>query len=253
MKFTILIIIFLSLTLFIGCDDNLRENQEMKNKQETEIEKPTLQSLLDAKKANFEARASSQKIEMYAEGIAFVEESGVLEDAKNVGDEAPGFELTNASGNKVSLGDYLKTGPVVLTWYRGGWCPYCNMTLRRLQEELPNITAEGATLMALTSELPDSSLSTIEKQELTFEVLSDVGNNVGREYGVIYQLSPEVAASYQKGFDLHAYNGDESDELPLSATYVIDKNGIIRYAFLDAEYRNRSEPLEIIEALKKLN
>lgn len=253
MNYTITIISLLTLALFNGCDNYLQENKEMKNNKETEIEKPTLQSILDVKKAAFEAKASPEKIAMYAEGIAFVENSGVIENAKNVGDKAPEFTLLNASGKQVSLAKYLEKGPVVLTWYRGGWCPYCNLTLKRLQEELPNFTAEGASLLALTPELPDSSLTTTEKDALTFEVLSDIGNEVGREYGIVYQLSSEVAESYQGGFDLHAYNGDESDELPLAATYIIGTDGIIKYAFLDAEYRNRAEPSEILKILKTLH
>lgn len=252
MKYKIKIISLLSLVVFVGCENNLRENQEMKNNNEPVIEKPTLQSILDEKKAAFESKASQEKIAMYAEGIALVENSGIIENAKNVGDKAPDFTLLNASGKQVSLADYLKKGPVVLTWYRGSWCPYCNLTLKRLQEELPNFTAQGAHLLALTPELSDSSLSTKEKKELTFEVLSDIRNEVGREYGIVYQLSPDVAKSYQGGFDLHAYNDDESDELPLAATYIIGTDGIIKYAFLDAEYRNRAEPSEIIEVLKTL-
>ncbi len=214
--------------------------------------KTTLQSLLDEKKADFEAKADAEKKKIYAEGIAAVQNSGVIEKAKNVGDKAPDFVLNNATGEKVALADYLKKGPVVLTWYRGGWCPYCNITLHYLQEELPNIKAAGANLLALTPELPDKSLSTKEKNKLEFEVLSDVGNKVGKTFGVVYSLTPEVAASYQKGFDLHGYNGDASDELPLAATYIIDQQGIIQYAFLDAEYRNRAEPSAILAALQAL-
>lgn len=165
---------------------------------------------------------------------------------------APDFSLQNAIGKKVNLKDYLKKGPVVLVWYRGGWCPYCNITLSRLQEELPNFNAEGANLLALTPEMPDKSISTKEKNHLDFEVLSDVGNNVGREYGIIFKLTPEVAKIYNENFDLNANNGDNTNELPLAATYVIDKEGIIRYAFLDADYRKRAEPKAIIEALKSL-
>ena len=213
----------------------------------------SLQDALNARKANFEKSAPEQLKVIYADGISSVAHSGVLEHAKNVGDQAADFELTNAVGEKVTLTDYLARGPVVLTWYRGGWCPYCNLTLHRLQEELPNFKAEGANLLALTPELPDKSISTSEKHGLQFEVLSDVGNKVAREYGIVFKLTDGVASSYQKAFDLHSTNGDESDELPLAATYVIDTDGTIRYAFLDADYRNRAEPAAILEALKKLN
>lgn len=213
----------------------------------------SLQSTLDQRKAAFEKSAAEDLKVIYADGIRAVENSGVLQSALNVGDKVPNFSLSNALGQPVSLDDYLKKGPVVLTWYRGGWCPYCNLTLHRLQEELPNFKAVGANLLALTPELPDKSISTAEKHGLEFEVLSDVGNKVAREFGVVFKLTPEVAEKYQSAFDLHGNNGDESDELPLAATYVIDSSGIIRYAFLDADYRNRAEPAEILKALKALD
>ena len=140
----------------------------------------------------------------------------------------------------------------MLTWYRGGWCPYCNLTLRALQQALPEIKAQGATLLTLTPEVPDESLSTAEKNELEFEVLSDVHNKVGKLYGVVFKLEENVAQAYQNGFNLHAYNGDDSDELPMGATYIIGTNGIIKWAFLDADYRNRAEPSDIVNELKKL-
>lgn len=155
-------------------------------------------------------------------------------------------------GNTVELAQYLEKGPVILTWYRGGWCPYCNLTLRKLQEELPNFKAHGANLIALTPELPDNSISTTEKHSLEFEVLSDVGNKVAKNYGIVFKLTPEVAEIYNKKFNLAKYNGDNSNELPLAATYIINQKGKIVYAFLDADYRNRAEPAELIKVLKNM-
>lgn len=211
-----------------------------------------LQLQLDTKRAEFERTATAEKQRIYAEGIAAVEASGVVSHARNVGDQAPDFALTNAIGETVRLSDQLAEGPVVLTWYRGGWCPYCNMTLRALQESLAAIKDTGARLIALTPELPDRSLSTAEKHALSFHVLSDLGNRVAREYGIVFTLTAEVAAIYQASFGLHEFNGDQSNELPLAATYVIDSSGVIRWAFLDSEYRNRAEPGEIVEILKTL-
>ncbi|WP_366187502.1 peroxiredoxin-like family protein [Flavobacterium ovatum] len=214
----------------------------------------SLQATLDNAKNAWEVKAPEQIKEIYAEGIADVTRQNVIANAIKNDDIAPDFILTNATGKEVKLSDYLKKGPVVLTWYRGGWCPYCNMTLHYLQEQLPNIQLKGANLLALTPELPDKSMSTAEKHQLQFEVLSDIGNKVAKEYGIVFKLTDDVAASYQKGFDLHGYNGDESDELPLAATYVIDQQGKIVYTFLDAEYRNRAEAdaiLKALEALKK--
>ena len=212
----------------------------------------SLTDSLNNKKSAFLNRASEEKIASYDRGIEAVAESGILETAINVRDKAPDFTLKNATGESVSLSDYLAKGPVILTWYRGGWCPYCNITLHYLQEFLPQFQAAGANLLALTPELPDSSLSTSEKHELEFAVLSDLQNGVAKDYGIVFTLIQEVATAYQNSFGLHEYNGDESDELPLAATYVIDQEGIVQWAFLDKDYRNRAEPEDILKAVKGL-
>lgn len=209
-----------------------------------------LKSALEERKVAFAQKADPVIKKMYAEGIDAVRNSGIEAQAKKAGDLAPAFSLQNALGNTVSLESYLKKGSVVLTWYRGGWCPYCNITLRFLQNRLAEFNALGANLIALTPELPDHSLSTTEKNELTFEVLSDVGSQVARTYGLVFKLTPDVAQKYQESFDLRSYNGDNGEELPLAATYVINPQGEIIYAFADADYRNRAEPQEMIDALK---
>lgn len=214
--------------------------------------KGELKALLDAKSKEGLAKYTKEKNQIYADGITSVADSGILDKALNVGDKAPNFTLKNALGKSVSLYNELENGPVVLTWYRGGWCPYCNITLHYLQEKLPEFKKAGATLLALTPELPDNSLSTSEKNELEFTVLSDIGNTIGRKYGVVFKLTKEVASIYEAAFGLHEKNGDESNELPLAATYVIDEKGIIQYAFLDADYRERAAVSEILTALAKL-
>lgn len=245
------ILITLMLFTLLACD-NKTEEVKMENETTQTEEYIPLQNSLDEKKSNFELNADDDKKKDYAAGIQAVIDAGVLDKAMNKGDKAPNFKLKNAKGESVTLYDELKSGPVVLIWYRGGWCPYCNLTLKRLQEEMPNFKKYDASLLALTPELPDSSLSTVEKNSLSFQVLSDLGNKVAKEYGVVYELTDAVAKRYQEGFNLHGYNGDESNSLPLAATYVIDRDGQIVYAFLDADYRNRAEPKDILKALKEL-
>lgn len=211
-----------------------------------------LQEALDTQKKTWTSEASEHKIKVYEEGLKAVDKSKIILKAKQVGDAAPDFKLPNASGKTVTLKDFLKKGPVILIWYRGGWCPYCNITLQFLQRALPDFKNEGANLIALTPELPDNSISMKEKNRLDFEVLSDIGNQIGKLYGVVYQLTAEVAEFYQNGFGLHEYNGDESNELPLAATYIIDSKGMIRYAFLDIDFSKRAEPSEITAFLKGL-
>ncbi|WP_372796164.1 peroxiredoxin-like family protein [Pontiella sp.] len=212
----------------------------------------SLKAQLDSRKEAFGAKAPADVKKIYAEGLQAVVDSGIVQQAKQLGDTAPDFELTNAAGKKVKLSDALKDGPVVLTWYRGGWCPYCNLTLHALQAELPNFKAAGATLFALTPEVPDQSMSTAEKHALEFEVLSDLDSHVAREYGIVFKLTDEVAAIYEEKFGLSDYNGNDAGELPLAATYVINTDGTIAYAFLDADYRNRAEPAEITRVLNSL-
>ncbi|MEE4260098.1 MAG: peroxiredoxin-like family protein [Bacteroidales bacterium] len=253
MKFNILTIIIFSFLLY-SCENNnqtIYKDNVNKEPEMNKDENTSLKSKLEEKKANFELKADDHKKRAYKEGIESVENSGIVASAKQVGNKAPDFTLNNALGNPVSLSDYLKEGKVVLTWYRGGWCPYCSLTLNALKEELANFKANGATLIALTPELPDESISTSEKHHLQFEVLSDIGNKVAREYGIVFKLTDEVAAMYNQSFELNRYNGDESNELPLAATYIIDEKGEIVYAFLDADYRNRAEPSEITDFLKK--
>lgn len=257
-SYYILIVMFMS---FLSCKntDNQKGNkiktdQQMENNHKVDSNaKLTLKSMLDEKKRNFEIKADEKTKTIYKEGIDAVRNGGVLKNAKQVGEIAPNFKLNNALGNTVELAQYLEKGPVILIWYRGGWCPYCNLTLHQLQEELPNFKANGANVIALTPELPDSSITTTEKHNLEFEVLSDIGNKVAREYGVVFELTPEVAEIYNKNFNLAEYNGDNSNELPLAATYIINQEGKIIYAFLDADYRNRAEPSELTRIIKSIS
>lgn len=251
-------ILLLSITSCKFNDPNQVAGSETPNTTAPEIDNTstgtdaTLGAQLKEKKNAFLAKASQEKIDSYDSGIQAIIDAGVPDMAINTTDTAPDFTLTNALGDSVSLKEQLANGPVVLTWYRGGWCPYCNITLHYLQEQLPKFKMAGATLLALTPEVPDSSLSTSEKHSLEFEVLSDVGNKVAREYGIVFDLTPDVAEAYQESFNLEAFNGDDSHQLPLAATYIIDTNGVVRYAFIDPEYRNRAEPAELLKVLSLL-
>lgn len=247
---------FALVLMTVGCQTKTNKKDHTKEQNTMEMNKHKanpLDSLLNTRRVEFAKVATDEKKKIYGEGTDAVKNSGILDKALNVGDKVPDFTLNNQLSKPVSLYKELEKAPVVLIWYRGGWCPYCNITLHYLQERLPDIRKAGGSLLALTPELPDKSMNTTEKNSLDFTVLSDVANKVGKEYGVVFELTPEVAAIYQDAFDLHGYNGDESNELPLAATYVIDQKGIIQYAFLDADYRNRAEPDDIIAALKKIN
>lgn len=213
----------------------------------------TLAEKLKAREDRGSSKVTPEIKKAFAEGIEAVKESKVVQNAKQVGDKAPDFTLKNAAGNEVTLSEELKNGPVVLTWYRGGWCPYCNIALAALQEELPAIKKAGASLFALTPELPDKALTTSEKNKLEFQVLTDLSHQVAEKYGIIFELTPEVEKLYGKFFDLEEVNGKEagSKKLPLAATYIIGTDGKIQWSFLHYDYHKRAEPKDIVEFLTK--
>lgn len=213
-----------------------------------------IQEQLDDRKEAFEKRVSPEKAEENQLGVDTVRASGILGKALNVGDEAPDFTLTNAQGQAVTLSEILKQGPVVLTWYRGSWCPYCNLTLAQYQSRLADFTAAGGQLVALTPELPDKALANAKELALGFEVLTDLNNQVARRYGTVFQMIPGVEEAMREYAGLREYNGADYDEkmMPLSATYLIAPDRTIRWAFLDSEYRNRATSEQIVAALERL-
>ncbi len=167
------------------------------------------------------------------------------------GDMAPAFTLPNASGNIINLQDLLRQGPVVLTFYRGGWCPYCNLQLKNYQQILPQITEAGAQLVAVSPMTPDHSLNQKQTNELQFEVLSDIGNKVARQFtAIITNPQSSIQAMTELGYDFHSFYADKSAELPVPATFVIAKNGIISFAASEGgDYRQRVEAKDILDAL----
>ena len=211
----------------------------------------TLKEELDARRAMSVKKMPPERTAAFQRGVDQLIADGIVDRAVKEGDIAPDFTLPNARGEQVSLYACLENGPVVITFYRGGWCPYCNMQLRAYQAILPELRSLGATLIAISPEPPDASMSTAEKNELVFEVLSDVNSDAGRAYRLMFDLSEELQAYYtEMGNDLSRRNADGEWHLPLPATYVIDANKRITLAYLDADYRNRLEPADIITALR---
>ena len=185
------------------------------------------------------------------EATTALEQSKILEKILTVGDAIPDFSLPNATGEIVNLHEWLAQGPVVIAFYRGGWCPYCNLELRALQQALASIQSTGATLVAISPETPDNSLTTQEKNDLEFQVLSDRDNHVAREFGLVFRLPASLLPIYKEfGIDLIAYNGNNHFELPIPATYVVRQDGTVKYAFADVDYTKRAEPSEIVNALQ---
>lgn len=179
--------------------------------------------------------------------------SGAAEFALKEDEQAPDFTLPDALGQPVTLSQLLTQGPVIIIFYRGVWCPYCNLELRAYQKALPQLQELGATLVAISPQTPDHSLSTMEKQGLAFAVLSDVGNQVTREYGLVFTLDKAARALHaQIGADLPAYNGDDSWELPVTATFLVDQSMTVRLASVDPNFFHRLDPSFVLARLKEL-
>jgi len=175
----------------------------------------------------------------------------VGKDALGVGDNIVPFDLPNSQGVPVSSFDLLRRGPLVVSFYRGGWCPYCSLELRAYQKIAAEIKSLGANLVAIAPETIERSTETAKNNELSFETLSDQGNHVARDFGLVFSLPEVLRPVYQNfGIDLVRFNGDENYELPIPATYVILPSGKIVEAFVELDYTNRIEPTEILEKLK---
>ena len=171
-----------------------------------------------------------------------------------VGAPAPDFTLPDASGHAVTLSERLASGPVVLSFYRGDWCPYCNLELRALQAHLPQIHALGGSVLAISPQSPDRAAPLAEREGLGFDVLSDIHQETIRAYRLQFTPPAAVKGVYVNVFgnDLSTQNADGSWDLPVPGTFVIDSGSIVRAAFVSADYTTRMEPADILEELRRL-
>jgi peroxiredoxin len=182
--------------------------------------------------------------------IVEVKASGVAAKALKIGDQAPGFELPDGDGMIWRSADLLSNGPLVAVFYRGRWCAYCNAQLVALQQIHARIAAAGASLVAISPQTQKHTYMTRDMHRLRFPVLSDLCNQLAAKFGLVYHLPQELQSLYESIMTkLPGYNGDQSWELPLAATYVIRPDGIIAYARVDEDWRSRAEPEEILRDL----
>ncbi|MCB1025900.1 MAG: AhpC/TSA family protein [Acidobacteria bacterium] len=193
------------------------------------------------------------KMAVKKEGSGFVSATDAAKWALKAGDKMPEFNLPNVKKENVSSSDLLKRSNLVVVFYRGAWCPYCNLYLKRLQGSLQDFKKNGGELVAISVENPDNSLSVAEKNKLEFTVLSDKNLDLARKFRLVYQLDPETNEKYKGyGIDLVKNNGTETPDLPISATYIVDKGGNITFAFIDPDYTKRLEAKDIISELQKI-
>ncbi|MEL7124147.1 MAG: peroxiredoxin-like family protein [Bacteroidota bacterium] len=183
-----------------------------------------------------------------------LEQSGITEKVLKVGEKAPSFELVNQDGETVSSDSLLEKGMLVLTFYRGVWCPYCNADLANLKKYVPEIAETGAILIGISPELPQFLKKIITMQKLNFDILHDEKNTLASQFGLKFYYPQDLKELYRDKFNinLEVQQGNDEWALPMPARFIVDQQGIIRYAESKADYRNRPNPDELIAALKNI-
>lgn len=214
-----------------------------------------LKQQLSAERDHWAAEIPAEKSALLVGDLERLRRSELPDRALRVGERAPNFRLLAASGQMLELDVLRAQGPVVLVFYRGQWCPYCNLELRVYQKLLPQFRALGATVVAISPRTPDNTLSTSEKNELAFPVLSDVGSAVARAYGLAFDLDAEMQSLYADFFgnDLAQYNGTDAVSgwtLPLPGTYLVGRDAHIELAAVEVDYRQRLEPQAVLDLLR---
>lgn len=216
-----------------------------------------LQAKLDAFKPDFEAgkppyNVSREVVETMHRATRELIASGAAARALKAGDKAPSFVLRDADGNTVSSRALLEKGPLVVSFYRGVWCPYCNMDLEALQAALPGFERFGASLVAISPQTAVNSRKSMRQNRLSFPILSDPHNDVAAAFGLRFQL-PDYLVELYKSLknELPLFNGDPSWTLPMPARYVIDRDGTIVYAEVNPDYTRRPDPEDLIPVIEK--
>jgi peroxiredoxin len=200
----------------------------------------TLKSQIENFNIELAKQLPQEVLEAFGKSIEDLKTKNIEENSIKVGDAFPVFSLPNANGEMVSSVKVLKNGKMIIAFYRGAWCPYCNLELAALQNVLPQIKSKNATLIAISPQSPDNSLSTIEKNKLEFEVLTDFNNDLASKIGISFKLQEFIVPVYESvGIDVPKHNKNEENTLPVPAVYVINENGIIESRFIDTNYMNR--------------
>lgn len=217
----------------------------------------TLQARLDAFKADFKGgkppyNAPPEIHPIMERATAALFASGQAERAIHAGDRAPAFVLRDQNDRTVSSAELLAQGPLIVTFYRGVWCPYCNIELQALNELLPQFRALGANIVAISPQKPVNSRKSVRQNQLDFPVLSDVRGETGAAFGLRFALPDYLVALYQTlGNDLPAFNDDPSWTLPMPARYVIGQDAVVRYAEVNPDYTRRPEPADMLPVLER--
>ena len=189
-------------------------------------------------------------LEAFGKSIKDLKTKNIEEKSIKLGAIMPDFSLPNAKNEIIHSKEIFKSGKMIIAFYRGSWCPYCNLELKALQENLSKINDKKVSLVAISPQSPDNSLTVIEKHNLTFEVLTDKDNTFAKQLGIIFELQDFVLPFYNAlGINLSSFNKNDDNSLPIPAVFVVNENGIIIYKFADVNYMNRIDIDELLNTL----
>jgi peroxiredoxin len=214
----------------------------------------TIHEQSDQLKAAAAERLPAEVLEVFDRSIQEFLDQGIPTDSIKAGDLLEPFTLVDVNGTSVSLDQLVENGPAVIVFYRGGWCPYCNLALRTYQQELlPQLGALGARLVAISPQSPDESLSTVEKAALEFTVLSDPGSRLADRIGIAFEQADDVlAAQSELGLDLTKVNAEGAVRLPRPTVLVVDQDHTVHFVDIQPDYTARTEVADVITALTDL-
>jgi len=212
---------------------------------------------LKASLQNFKYQQASslptEVLEVLSRNTSLLQDQKMAQKARQAGEPFPHFELADSDAHIYSLESFLSKGPLIVSFYRGGWCPYCVLELKALREIIERLPELNATLVAISPETTENVANTKNHNELNFVVLSDHDNQLARACGLVFKLPEDLLAQYRNfGIHIDSHNGNDKFEIPIPATYIIDSRQVIQYAFIEEDYTSRAEPEAILEILNSM-
>ncbi len=200
----------------------------------------TLAQQIDELNKNLTQQVPPEVLTSFGQSIEDVKKLQLEDHCIKVGDTFPNFQLKNTTNQVIELNDLLQKGPIIISFFRGSWCPYCNLELRALQQKLSELEAKKVTLIAISPQLSSYSATLKKTLHLDFELLTDQDNHLAKQIGINFELQDYVSPIYQNlGIDLAVYNGNTQQELPIPAVFTLDSTGRVTYKFVDSNYMNR--------------
>ena len=237
-------------TVESGRSTGITSESDIKSFLNTSLVSLTLKDQLKLLNEAWHRKADPERVKLVEDSIQKLRDEQLAEKALKVGDTMPDFSLNDPHGKSVNLKALLKKGQVIVAFYRGSWCPYCNAQLSTYQKHLEDFKKKGASLIAITPEKPDLTVLTEEQKKLEFPILTDTNNQLATKFGLVWGVEEKLKKIYQgAGLDLEKNQGNPEWKLPVPATYIVGRNGKIKYAFLDVDFSRRAEPRDLLKAL----